>query len=132
MKLYHVSTIPDLKVLQPRVSTHGKPYVYTTENLNFALFFGSRKSNGDFDGIYGIENGVPFFYEAFPGAFKHRFDDEFCYVYEVEPEGFKSGQTSFKGEVVSENPAKIINCDKIDNLYDFLMKKVDNGEIILR
>ena len=132
MKLYHVSPTLGITELQPRISTHGKPLVYATENLNFALFFGSRKSNGDFDGIYGIEGGRPFFYEAFSGAFRHRFDGESCYVYEVDPEGFESGKTSFRGEVVSETPAKILNCEKIDNLYEYLMKKVENGEIILK
>ena len=31
--LFHVSSTPDIKVLEPRVSTHGKAYVYAIENL---------------------------------------------------------------------------------------------------
>ena len=31
--LYHVSSIPGIKVLEPRVSTHGKAYVYAIDNL---------------------------------------------------------------------------------------------------
>ena len=44
MKLYHVSKVPNLKVLEPRISTHGKEYVYATTNLEFALFFGGKES----------------------------------------------------------------------------------------
>ena len=69
-KLYHVSDVPNLKILEPRVSTHGQPFVYATPYLEFALFFGSKKSKGDFDGMYGInKQGKPYFYEAYKNAF---------------------------------------------------------------
>ena len=80
-KLYHVSHVADLKVLEPRVSTHGKRYVYATKNLVVALLFGSHKSMGDLDGTYGggSKGITPYFYEAFPGAFKRRFEETSCY-----------------------------------------------------
>lgn len=122
MKLFHVSTVPNLKILEPHISTHGKAYVYATINLEFALFFGSKKSMGDLDGKYGIKDNIPFFYEAYEGAFKRRFENATCYVYEVDPSTFKEGKTSFKGEVVSELPVKVLSCIKIDNLYKYLLK----------
>ena len=80
--LYHVSNVPDLKILEPKVSNHGVAYVYATPQLEFALFFGSKISNGDFDGIIGLNNkNVPFFYEAYKGAFKRRFEGQSCYIY---------------------------------------------------
>lgn len=132
MKLYHVSKIPNLKVLEPKVSTHGKSYVYATANLEFALFFGGVESAGDFDGIYGIKDGVPFFYEAYQGALKRRFDGAKCYIYEVETSTFEKGKTSFQGEVVSEKPVEILNCKEVDNLYQHLLKLNENGKIQLR
>ena len=132
-KLYHVSNVPNLKVLQPYVSTHGKPYVYATKNLELALLFGSKKSKGDFDGIYGLnENGKPFFYEAYQGAFKRRFDKQDCFVYEVNPDSFKSNQTGFSGEVVSEKPVEVLNCKTINNLYQHLLNLVNEGKIIFK
>ena len=49
-KLYHVSPVPNLTLLESKVSTHGKSYVYATKNLTVALLFGSNKSMGDLDG----------------------------------------------------------------------------------
>lgn len=131
MKLYHVSTVPNLKVLEPRISTHGKPYVYATTNLEFALFFGGSESAGDFDGIYGIKNRIPFFYEAYIGALQRRFDGAKCYIYEVDTSTFEIDKTSFKGEAVSEKPVNVISCNEIDNLLQHLLKLNEKDKLQL-
>ena len=133
-KLYHVSHIADLKVLEPRVSTHGKSYVYATKNLTVALLFGSHKSMGDLDGTYGggSKGSTPFFYEAFPGAFKRRFEETSCYIYEVDPTDFEEGKTSYSAEVVSEKPVKVLKCTKIDDLYKTLLDLANKGELDLK
>lgn len=131
MKLYHVSTIPNLKVLEPRLSSHGKPYVYATTNLELALFFGGKESAGDFDGNYGTYNDIPFFYEAYKGALKRIFDGAVCYIYEVDPSTFMEGKTSFKSEVVSESPVKVLNCTKVENLYDYLIQLNSQSKVDL-
>ena len=51
--LFHVSSTPDIKVLEPRVSTHGKAYVYAIENLVTGLLFGAKKD--DFDLIISTD-----------------------------------------------------------------------------
>ena len=128
-RLFHVSHTGDIKVLKPKISTHGKAYVYATKNLELALLFGSSKSYGDFDGMYGTINNKPYFYEAYQGALKRRFKGESCYIYEVDPTDFIEGETSFKSEVVSEKPVKVLSCTKIDDLYDYLLKLIDEGKI---
>ena len=129
MKLYHVSKVPNIEVLQPKKSTHGIPYVYATSNLELALLFGSSKSYGDFDGSYGTKNGKPYFYEAYPNALKRRFENEVCYIYEVDPTTFETGKTSFKAEVVSSEPVKVLNCKKVDDLYSLLLSLIEGGKI---
>ena len=129
MKMYHISHIPNIKILQPKKSTHGVPYVYATTNLELGLLFGSSKSYGDFDGSYGTKNGKPFFYEAYPNALKRRFENEVCYIYEVDPSTFDKGKTSFKAEVVSEKPVKVLGCTKVDDLYTHLLSLIDEGKI---
>ena len=131
MKLFHVSNTGNLRVLKPHISTHGKPYVYATENLAFSLLFGSKKSWGDFDGIYGIENGIAYFYEAYEGALKRRFEGQVCYVYEVDPTNFEAGKTNFKGEVVSEKPVQVLSETKIEDLYNHLLNFFKEGKINL-
>lgn len=133
-KLYHVSHIEGIKVLEPRVSTHGKSYVYATKNLVVSLLFGSEKAMGDLDGIYGggTEKCKPYFYEAFPGSFKRRFEDTTCYIYEGDPTDFEEGKTSYRAEVVSEKPVKVLNCTKVENLYEKLLELSKQGELDLR
>ncbi len=130
-KLYHVSAIPNINVLQPRVSTHKKPYVYATAYPNFALFFGGKESFGDFDGMYGIKRKKPYFYECYEGALKRRFFGEVCYIYEVDPSNFKKGKTSFFGEEVCEEPVNVLNCEKIENVYEYLLKLNEKKKIRL-
>ena len=129
MKLYHISKVPGIEVLQPKKSTHGIPYVYATSNLELGLLFGSSKSYGDFDGSYGVINGKPYFYEAYPNALKRRFENEVCYIYEVDSSTFKSGKTSFGAEVVSEEPVKVLSCKKVDDLYSLLLSLIGEGKI---
>lgn len=129
MKLYHISNIPDIKILQPRKSTHGVPYVYATSNLELGLLFGSSKSYGDFDGMYGTNDDKPYFYEAYPNALKRRFENEVCYIYEVDPSTFEKGKTSFRAEVVSEKPVKVLSCLKVDDLYSHLLSLIDEGRV---
>lgn len=133
-KLYHVSHVEGLKVLEPKVSTHGKGYVYATKNLTVALLFGSFKSMGDLDGMYGggAEKRKPFFYEGFPGAFKRRFDDTSCYIYEVDPTDFEERKTSYNAEVVSEKPVKVLKCTKVENLEQALINLSKKGKLDLK
>lgn len=49
--LYHVSHTPGIAILEPRVSSHGKPYVYAIENLVTGLLFGVKKDDFDFCSI---------------------------------------------------------------------------------
>lgn len=129
-KFYHCTTVSGIKELSPRVSTHGKKYVYATDNFALSLFFGSDKSFGDFDGMYGINRqGKPYFYEAYSGALKRRFENVEAYIYEVDPKDFKEGQTSFSAEVVSDRPVTVLNCAKVDDVYNLLMSLIQDGEI---
>lgn len=68
--LYHVSATPGIKVLELRVSTHGKAYVYAIENLITGLLFGAPKDDFDFL-ISTNESGFPTCYECYPGALEH-------------------------------------------------------------
>ncbi|MDF2588581.1 MAG: hypothetical protein K0S41_2422 [Anaerocolumna sp.] len=43
--LYHVSNIHGLNTLEPKVSTHGKAYVYALEDSVTGLLFGVRQDD---------------------------------------------------------------------------------------
>ena len=79
--VYHVSDTPGIKVLQPRVSTHKKAYVYAIDNLVTGLLFGVDKD--DFDFILSTdEEDRPLVYECYPDAFRLSYEGKGCSVYE--------------------------------------------------
>jgi len=79
--LYHVSATPGLTVLTPRVSSHGKAYVYAIDNLVTGLLFGAR--HDDFDFLLDTDaNGTPEIYECYPDAFRKVYQGKTCSVYE--------------------------------------------------
>ena len=132
--LYHVSPIGGLTSLSPHVSTHGKPYVYATKNLVVALLFGSDKSMGDFDGMYGggTNNRKPYFYEGYEGSFKRRFEGCSCYIYQVPADTFEEGLTSYKAEVVSKVEVPVVKCTKVEDLYQALLQLNEDGQFDLK
>lgn len=131
-KLYHVSKMPNIEEIEPRISKHKIPYVYATTNLPFAILFGSSNSHGNLDGKFGVEpGGIVSFYEAFPNSFKERFENQTCYVYEVDPTTFLVGKTEFRNEVVSPVPVKVISCREIKDLYQYFQKLIKENRFKL-
>lgn len=126
-KIYHTSKVKGLTLLEPRISTHGKAYVYGTKHVNLSLLFGGCGC-GDFDGMYGF-NDIPYFYEAYPHAFYERFANQTGYVYELDPTDFLEGKTGFSAEVVSEKPVKVLSCFEIKDLYEYFMDLIAKGEL---
>ncbi len=127
--LYHVSRTGNLKVIEPKISTHNKAYVYALRNLHTALLFGAEKD--DFDFILDEINGKPRIYECYPNAFKEIYSEKSCSIYELEETGFRQNMTDWKPELVSEQAVEVIKEIKVTNLYDILMEEVEKGNIIL-
>lgn len=50
-------------------------------------------------------------------------------IYEVDPSTFEKGKTSFRAEVASERPVKVLSCSKVDDLYSHLRSLIDEGRI---
>ena len=126
--LYHVSATPDIKVLEPRVSTHGKAYVYAIENLVTGLLFGARHDDFDFC-ISTDETGTPTCYECYPGAFDKIFQGKSCTIYEVLEEGFMHGKTSWSVELVCETEVPVQKSSFIPDLSIHLLEEQKKGNL---
>lgn len=129
-KIYHVSKTENLKVLEPKVCSHSKAFVYASYNIETALLFGGSLWS-DWDFIYkrNYETGDLTFSETYPGAFQKAFKGKTCVLYEVEDSGFKQGQTNMWDEIVSENPTTVLKETKITNLLEELNKLENEGKI---
>ena len=128
--LYHVSPSAGLKTLQPRISTHGKAYVYAIENMVTGLLFGVRHDDFDFC-ISTDENDKPTVYECYPGAFLKIYGGKSCSVYEVDEKGFQRGLTSWSPELVSEQETSVIRETAVADLAERLLEEERNGNLKL-
>lgn len=128
--LYHVSNIGGIKVLEPKVSSHGKAYVYAIENRVTGLLFGARWDDFDFI-LDANDSGTPEIYECFPDAFDRIYRGRRCYVYELTEGGFMRGMTGWSPELVSENAVRVISETVVEDLYSALSDASDAGELIL-
>ena len=128
--LYHVSPTPGLRVLEPRVSTHGQAWVYAIANRVTGLLFGARQD--DFDFCISEENGVPVLAECYPGALENCYAGKSCTVYEVAEEGFLSGRTGWSPEWVSPAPAPVLAEMPVPDLLAELLRAEKDGSLVIR
>ena len=129
--LYHVSPIPGLKTLTPRVSTHGKAYVYAIENMVTGLLFGARQDDFDFN-ISTDSHDRPIIRECYPDAFRSVYQGKGCSVYVVADEGFERGKTSWEPELVSETEVPVLEEIVVPDLYDMLLEQEAQGRLTIR
>ena len=130
--IYHVSKTPNLKVLEPRVCSHGKVYVYASYSLETSLLFGGAPWS-DWDFIYkrNYETGELTFSETYAGVFNKTFKNKKCVIYEVEDSGFLQGQTHMWDEIVSEHPTKVIKETVVEDLSEIIKKFAEQNKIKL-
>lgn len=128
--VYHVSDTSGIRVLQPRVSTHKRPYVYAIDNLVTGLLFGVR--HDDFDFIISTDQeDRPVVYECYPDAFRQKYEGKSCSVYELSKEGFVRGATSWTPELVSEREAPVLREIVVPDLYSRLLEEEKQGNLLL-
>ncbi len=128
--LYHISPTGGITTLTPRVSTHGKAYVYAIDNLVTGLLFGAKKDDFDFL-LTTTEEGIPEVYECYPNSFDRVYQGKQCSIYEVAETGFMRGKTSWKPELVCETEVAVLKETFVDNLYERLMQAEEEGELII-
>lgn len=128
--LYHVSPVPGLRVLRPRVSSHGKAYVYAVEQLTVGLLFGAPKDDLDFM-MDCDSSGRPVIYECYPHAFERKYGGKRCSVYELREDGFQRGITGWSPELVCETAVPVQRERVIPDLSETLLQEREEGRLIL-
>lgn len=132
---YHVSSKKGLTEIEPKVSTHGKPWVYALTDPTIGLVFAGRDDLGfkadDKYRRYGIKNDTPEIYEFYCGCLDEIFKNKDCYVYELEDSGFIKNQTSWSPEWVSPNKTKVIGFRYIADILSEIKKLESEGRFII-
>ena len=127
--LYHASAQPGIRELVPQMSTHGREYVYAIKNRLTALLFGAPKD--DFDILVDEVAGKTVIHECYPNALKEIYAGKSCSLYEVSADGFLAGQTGWDSELVCDHRVSVAAEDRIENLYEEILRAVQNGACVL-
>ena len=123
---YHASNIEGLKTLIPKVSTHGKAYVYAINNKITAVCFGAPKD--DFDLLMDEKDGITYLYECYPNALEKIYKEKNCSLYCVDSNRFISGKTGWDAEWVCEDEVPVEEEERIEDIYSYLCKAAEEGE----
>ncbi len=129
--LYHISPAQGLTRLEPRVSTHGKAWVYAVDNLVTGLLFGAKQD--DFDFIISTDDaGRPELSECYPDAFAQVYVGKACSVYLLDEQGFLRGQTGWSAELVCAHAVDVQQEIPIGDLYLRLLEEEAHGNLNVR
>lgn len=127
--VYHGSSTSDLKVLEPRKSTHGT-YVYATAFREIAVLFAKKYGHDLTYGIGRNNKKEPWtIIERVPGAFEVMLNNPFS-IYTVDAATFKEIYTGFD-EVVSKVAVPVLKEEKYASVYDVLRKLEQEGKMKL-
>lgn len=129
--VYHGSSIPNLSVIKAKESTHAKKWVYACASKAISTIFLSSLGNDLYYSLSGDGVNYPVeIVERKYGMFKKIFN---CsgYIYKLDASNFKSGQTGWTAEFVSDRDEKVLEIEYVQNVYKELIKFSDKGLIKL-
>ena len=143
---YHASKVPEIKILFPHISNHGKSLVYFSEKKENTLVYLSNaiekycvESRFLYEGIwkkwasYGFEkNGVLRLDEYYPNATEDTYKGVAGYIYGVNNILNMTVQTDIPGAIVTSDEVKVDYCEYIPDAYEAIMCAVDAGVIQLK
>lgn len=143
---FHASQVPDIKILTPHVSNHGKSLCYLSSKRQNVLVYLSNaiekyckeigfEHHGVYKkwGSYGFsKDGVLELDEYYPNATIDTYQGVSGFIYSVsEPADCKKLE-DIPFAFVTENPVNIEHCEFIPDAYEAILKAAKKGEIILK
>lgn len=129
MKLYHGSAIPGIRVLEPRMSNHGRPYVYLTDCPALAVIYAHSPVEGGYFPYFFDEEGQLCYEEYFPNALD-LYKGFGGYVYTAEGSDL-SRLEKMPWVYLSEEPVTVTGCRFIPDIYEELLALDEEGSLKL-
>ena len=132
MKLYHGSRAGGIKILEPRLADHDRPYIYmTTIDIVSAFYICNAVERPFYRFPYGFtQNGTPIYHELYPNALKEVSLNRSGYIYEVDAD--ENQIIPFKNipcARLSTSPLQVCGCTEIPDAYDYFLKCVNDGKL---
>ena len=129
--VYHGSSRPNLKIIKTNKSTHMKKWVYACASRAISTIFLSPLGNDLYYSLSGDGINYPVeLVERKLGMFKEIFNYS-GYIYKLDASNFKSGQTNWSAELVSDKDEEVLETIYVKNIYEELIKLDKKGLIKL-
>lgn len=146
MRFYHGSKVPDIEVLKPSISNHGKPWVYLTSRRANTLVYLSnavekfhREQKIEHKGkfytwaSYGFnKEGILVIEEYYPQATEETYKGEGGFIYCVDSVQNYSKQEDIPFAFISEQPVAVTSFEYISDVYEEMLRLEQLGEIIIK
>lgn len=141
--LYHASQTPNIKILEPRVSNHGKPLVYFSQKRENTLVYLSNAvekhcrencfaHDGKYTkwGSYGFNReGILVLDEYYPNAARETYEGVSGYIYFATETGKPMSDIPFA--FITDKPMEVIDCEFVEDAYAELLRAAGQGKIIM-
>lgn len=141
--LYHASQTSNIKILEPRISNHGKPLVYLSQKRENVLVYLSnavekhcRENGFDHNGVYtkwgsyGFNReGVLALDEYYPNATRETYEGVSGYIYSTSETGKPMEDIPFA--FVTDKPVEVRGCEFVADAYAALLHAAEQGKIII-
>lgn len=129
--VYHCSPVQGLTRIVPRVSTHGRIWVYATGDIVTSSVFLGR-AGGDFTCGTGSVNGVPYVLERFDGAIDYRYGGVRGSLYTLPGASFVAGRTTWGSDLVSEEAVVPISEMRVEDAKEHLLRLAAEGRLTVK
>ena len=143
--LYHASSIGDIRILEPRISNHGRPLIYFSRKRENTLVYLSnavekycRETGFAHQGIwtkwgsYGFtKEGILCLQEYYPNAVYDTYKGMAGYIYSTELLRDGEEQADIPDAVITSHPVEVEHCEFVPDAYEAIMGAVDSGQIVL-
>ncbi len=140
---YNASQTSGIKILEPRISNHGKPLVYLSQKRENVLVYLSNAvekhcrencfaHNGIYTkwGSYGFNSeGVLVLDEYYPNASKETYEGVSGYIYSAAEIGEPMKDIPFA--FIADKPVEVCGCEFVPDAYAALLQAAEQGKIIM-
>ncbi len=125
---YHCSPVGNIDKFEPKVSSHGKEFVYATPYKTIAYVFGIEGHNDFIVHPVIDKNESMAIIEMCPDALDRYYKNKEAYLYTMNADDFKV-RTQWQGEVCSDEPVHPLNVVHIPDLKQAIMQEQENGNL---
>ena len=131
MTLYRGTKIAGLKIMEPRLVNHDKPYVYATTDKIEAIIYSVKGGNLNYTNIYGYDDDNK---RCLIERKKNCLEE----IYNVEGRYYVLDETNFEkhnelgvgeNEYVSELPVKVLEEITIPNVWEYFKELESKGKL---